>query len=284
MENKWYYAIEKKPVGPVDEKEFLKLIENGTIMSDTLVWQPGMKEWKSSSQVSFSKAPEADTEEKVESETAVVHAPAKEIETEYETIDGIEDDSEDIPETCSQCGKTIPRQDMVYYKGQWVCPSCSPIIIEKPGNSLKPSVEMVYADFWIRAGAKIIDILILWSIGILVAIFLGAFISPAQSAEDSMVFPVLANMLQLVIAVSYTTYFLGTYAATPGKMVCHLKVVTPGGEKVTYSQACLRYFAEIVSSLIFCIGYLMAIFDAERRTLHDRIAGTRVIKNPRKVA
>jgi uncharacterized RDD family membrane protein YckC len=150
---------------------------------------------------------------------------------------------------------------------------------EKPPDSTIMPSGLQYANFWVRAGAKIIDIFILWTIGIMVSFFLGFFISPTYDMENSMTFPILANFFQLIIAISYTTYFLGKYSATPGKMACHLKVVTPDGGKVTYSQAAYRYFAEIISSLIFCIGYLMAIFDIERRTLHDRIAGTRVVRH-----
>ncbi|HET6371045.1 MAG TPA: RDD family protein, partial [Nitrospiria bacterium] len=46
--------------------------------------------------------------------------------------------------------------------------------------------------------------------------------------------------------------------------------------------ACGRYFAEILSGIILCIGYIMAAFDDEKRALHDRICGTRVIKKPGK--
>lgn len=274
METKWYYAIDKKPVGPLNENEFLQLIGNGTIAAETLVWQPGMTEWKSLSEISLPEPGEnAQADEKSDAENTPVSLAPEEIETEYEPVDDVEN--------CSRCGKEISKSELIYLNGQQLCPSCNTGLFKKPEEETKPTEEMIYADFWIRAGAKIIDVLILWAIGILVTIFLGFFMSPVQYSEDSMAFPILANMFQLIIAVSYTTYFLGKYAATPGKMVCHLKVVTPGGGKVSYHQACLRYFAEIVSSLIFCIGYLMAIFDAERRTLHDRMAGTRVIKYPR---
>ena len=39
-----------------------------------------------------------------------------------------------------------------------------------------------------------------------------------------------------------------------------------------------RYFAEILSGMICYIGYFMALFDEERRTLHDRLCGTLVVR------
>jgi uncharacterized RDD family membrane protein YckC len=250
---KWYYAERKKPFGPIDEKEFQSMINNGIIMPDTLVWRSGMKEWKPLSEVSLTETTDTKEPDKIEEPTETkAEEPAKtkaveekmfeEVETDYETVENL-------------------------------------TMTEEPSGSMILAGKMQYADFWVRAGAKIIDIFILWTIGLMVTFFLGFFVSPTYDPEVSMTFPLLANMVQLIIAVTYTTYFLGKYSATPGKMACHLKVVTPDGGKVSYSQACYRYFAEIISSLIFGIGYLIAIFDIERRTLHDRIAGTRVVRN-----
>ncbi len=266
---KWYYAERKKPFGPIDEKEFQGLIESGTITPDTLVWRSGMKEWKPLSEVYMTEV--ADNREKPEIEEPAEVKAVEEVETEYEHVENLAD--------CSQCGKEFDGHEMIFYRNQWICPSCKTLMTEKPSDSTIMPSGMQYANFWVRAGAKIIDIFILWTIGMLVSFFLGFFISPTYDMENSMTFPILANFFQLIIAISYTTYFLGKYSATPGKMACHLKVVTPDGGKVTYSQAAYRYFAEIISSLIFCIGYLMAIFDIERRTLHDRIAGTRVVRH-----
>jgi uncharacterized RDD family membrane protein YckC len=268
---KWYYAERKKPFGPIDEKEFQGLIEHGIIMPDTLVWRSGMKEWKPLSEVNLTKEV-PDPKEIAETEKPAEFKSVEEVETEYESVESLSD--------CSQCGKEFDRHEMIFYRNQWICPPCKALLTEKPQDSTTIEAGgLQYAGFWVRAGAKVIDIFILWTIGMLISIFLGFFISPTYDPEVSMTFPILANLFQIVIAVTYTTYFLGKYSATPGKMACHLKVVTPDGGKVSYSQACYRYFAEIISSLIFCIGYLIAIFDAERRTLHDRIAGTRVVRN-----
>ena len=68
MEKKWYYVIDKKPVGPVDEDDFLQLIENGTILAETLVWKPGMKEWKPLSDIRIPEPSKVDAETETETE------------------------------------------------------------------------------------------------------------------------------------------------------------------------------------------------------------------------
>ena len=53
--------------------------------------------------------------------------------------------------------------------------------------------------------------------------------------------------------------------------------VTPTGAPISSGQALGRSAAEILSRLICLIGYIMAAFDSEKRTLHDHIASTRVV-------
>jgi len=89
--------------------------------------------------------------------------------------------------------------------------------------------------------------------------------------------PVLM-LLQYVIPASYDAWFVGKYAATPGKMVCKLKVILADGGRVGYPRAFGRHFAKWISSMILFIGFIMAAFDDERRTLHDRICETRVVR------
>jgi uncharacterized RDD family membrane protein YckC len=58
-----------------------------------------------------------------------------------------------------------------------------------------------------------------------------------------------------------------------------LRVVGADGANVSWGRAIGRFFGEWVTGMIpFWIGYLIAAFDPERRTVHDHIAGTRVIR------
>ena len=48
---------------------------------------------------------------------------------------------------------------------------------------------------------------------------------------------------------------------------------------MSYMNQWAQTFAEVVNGLIpFYIGYIIAAFDSQKRTVHDHIAGTRVIK------
>ncbi len=41
----WYYVRNNQRIGPVDEAAIISLIQNGTILRQTLVWKEGMADW-----------------------------------------------------------------------------------------------------------------------------------------------------------------------------------------------------------------------------------------------
>lgn len=173
---------------------------------------------------------------------------------------------------CSECGMEFSDDELIRFGDTLVCAKCKPLFVQRLREGVPVAGEMVYAGFWIRAGAKIIDGIILSIVGLALG-FVGSLITSSVAGRS-----ILQNVLSIVLDIAYVTYFLGTYSATPGKMACGLKVVRPDGERISYARACGRSLAEFVSSLILGIGYLMVIFDEEKRALHDRICDTRVVK------
>ena len=202
---------------------------------------------------------------------------------------------QDIPDTttdgrtsrkvknCSECGMVYFDDELIQFGDALVCGKCKPLFVQKLKEGVTVSGEMVYAGFWIRVGAKIIDVIILYALGFVVALLGGLFIasSPSSGGPFSTRFiagNIFIALLSWVIRIAYPVYFVGKYSATLGKMACGLKVVRPDGEKISYARACGRAFAEGLSSLILGIGYIMVALDEEKRSLHDRVCDTRVIR------
>ena len=163
---------------------------------------------------------------------------------------------------------------MIRYKDSWVCAECKPRFFQRVKEGAVLPGTMVYGGFWIRFVAKVVDGIIVGVVNQLLVVVLGSAIGSSQ--EPAAFFVVW--ILSMVLPAVYTTFFLGKYGATLGKMACGLKVVTADGGKVSYGRALGRHLAEILSSLILLIGYIMAAFDEQKRTLHDHICSTRVIK------
>jgi uncharacterized RDD family membrane protein YckC len=135
---------------------------------------------------------------------------------------------------------------------------------------------MSYAGFGIRFGAKFLD-------GIIVGVPAMAlqYVIAQQMGLPMFTAPLWARTgVGMVLGGSYYTFFVGKFGATPGKMAAKLLIVNPDGSKVSYAKALGRFFSsEYVSGILtLCIGYLIMIWDPEKRTLHDRICSTRVIR------
>lgn len=60
-----------------------------------------------------------------------------------------------------------------------------------------------------------------------------------------------------------------------------LRLVAGSHAPVTKRQAAIRYFAALGGSFALGLGFLWALVDRDRRFLHDRLAGTRILEIPR---
>jgi uncharacterized RDD family membrane protein YckC len=173
---------------------------------------------------------------------------------------------------CTICRNEFAESDVVKLGEHSVCAECKPVFIQRLREGLPiSSSERVYGGFWIRVAAQVLDWIILWIVGYVIGLLVTLLMEPIPGM-------VLRNVLSVIINVGYVTYFIGGYGATPGKMACGLKVIRADGGKVSYGRALGRTFAQGLSGLLLCIGYIMVAFDEEKRGLHDRICDTRVVK------
>lgn len=81
----------------------------------------------------------------------------------------------------------------------------------------------------------------------------------------------------LGLNVAYLTVFTANGGQTLGKMATGLRVEATEGA-LTLSGAVVRVAAAIAGGLAAGVGFLPALFRADRRAVHDQIAHTRVVK------
>jgi len=84
-------------------------------------------------------------------------------------------------------------------------------------------------------------------------------------------------LMAVIVNAGYFTFFHCATGQTPGKMILGLKVVGKDGRPLTLGRSFLRWFSYFLSALPFMLGYLIVLFDRQKRALHDRVAGTCVI-------
>jgi uncharacterized RDD family membrane protein YckC len=138
-------------------------------------------------------------------------------------------------------------------------------------ESLPTQSEVVYAGFWERFAAYILDALIAGFVGVVVAgICVGIFRSPG-----------LGQLINLVCGVAYfAAQEASQKRATLGKRAIGLHVITTDGRQLSLGRAIGRYFARLISAFTLMIGYLMQPFTEKRQTLHDMITDTIVVRDP----
>jgi len=143
--------------------------------------------------------------------------------------------------------------------------------------------DIVYAGFFVRLSAYIIDCII---VGIaLLVIRIPKFIIYMMNPDIFFVKPILFkfSIFDIVIYLLGLTYFVLMtyyYGGTLGKKLFKLKVCKATDEKlslftVIYRESIGRY----LSGLILFIGYIMIGIDSKKRALHDILSDTLVVYN-----
>lgn len=87
-------------------------------------------------------------------------------------------------------------------------------------------------------------------------------------------------VLLLVIYVFFVGYWVGK-GRTLGMQSWGLQLETAAGQRPTFLQASIRFFAAILSWLPVGLGFLWQLWDKDRLAWHDRLSGTRLMHYPR---
>lgn len=85
-------------------------------------------------------------------------------------------------------------------------------------------------------------------------------------------------VIEWLIGFFYFSYWPSTrFQGTIGKFAIGAKITDANGNRLSYLHLVGRVFAQMLSSLLLIIGYIMIAFHAKKRGLHDMIADTYVV-------
>lgn len=82
----------------------------------------------------------------------------------------------------------------------------------------------------------------------------------------------------LMVVAGYFIWFWTHGGRTLAMKTWRLRVISADGNPLSLKQAALRFMLAMIGISCLGIGILWAWFDAEGQFLHDRVAGTRLIK------
>ena len=142
----------------------------------------------------------------------------------------------------------------------------------------------VYAGFWLRFAAYLVDTLLLS----LVFFPLGFIVGLVMAATDNNQNPELMlgvngilNVGSILVTWLYSSLLeSSSWQGTVGKKLIGLRVTDLNGHRISFGNATGRYFAKILSSMICLVGFIMVAFTEKRQGLHDQLAGTLVVTGP----
>jgi uncharacterized RDD family membrane protein YckC len=260
----WYYVNQGKQAGPVDDAQLAELRRTGVVQADTLIWREGMANWEPYSTAFVEPQPVG---EGVATSSQTPAFPATTVAEAPQAV-------------CSECGRMFAKDSMIRYGTVHVCANCKPVFMQKLAEGARINTGALnYAGFWIRFAAYFLDQILLSVVSLGMGFVAGLIMGVAFGNEPTaiIILQIVLFVIQMGIAISYEVILTTKYGATLGKMACKLAVVTPDGGPITYGRSFGRFFSKIVSSLTCLIGYIMAGFDEEKRSLHDRMCNTRVV-------
>jgi uncharacterized RDD family membrane protein YckC len=127
-----------------------------------------------------------------------------------------------------------------------------------------------------RLAAGLLDLGLLAGIA-LVVVYLTLRLAGLTSAELDMVPPLPLAAFLIGLAAAYLAAFTACGGQTLGKMALGVRVVADDGA-VPPGAAALRAVTSLAGAALGGLGFLPALFDGDHRGLHDRLAGTRVVR------
>lgn len=190
--------------------------------------------------------------------------------------------------TCPACGLQQPAGDscqgcgIVYEKWQRRQHEISQSPLSAETAPEPSAAELPKAGFWVRVIASVVDSILVTVVQMVLGFILGltaGLTGGDLSGEGNLMLGLTTGLFGMVLAVAYYVFFTGYCGQTPGKMAVRIKVIRTDGADIGYGSAFLREtLGKFISSILLGIGYLMVAFDSQKQGLHDKIAGTYVIK------
>jgi len=96
--------------------------------------------------------------------------------------------------------------------------------------------------------------------------------------EENLLLKLSLQLYFYSIRQFFFVWFWVNDGGTLGMKTWKIKIINNNGNNISYKQALIRFNVAIISLIIFGLGFMMAIFNKEKKCLHDIISKTILIK------
>lgn len=152
-----------------------------------------------------------------------------------------------------------------------------PELCELLGIKAQTRKPQYFASLDVRLLAIVIDYFLVFAIYCVLATIAVLFINE----RDDRITVALAGLA--IIPITKLVYSTVTEASsrqgTYGKVLMGLKVSDESGSAISLPQAAVRNLSKLLCVATLGLGYAFGFFDKKQQCLHDKIAGTLVIKD-----
>jgi uncharacterized RDD family membrane protein YckC len=140
------------------------------------------------------------------------------------------------------------------------------------------AIVLTSAPFLVRIAAMIYESLLVTAVVFVAAL---PFLYLVGNAETGWRHYAFQLYLVGVMFAYFSTFWLRS-GQTLAMKTWRIRLVSQNGDTLTLKQAALRFILALFGLLLAGVGFWWALFDRDGQFLHDRIAGTRLVRVPRK--
>lgn len=176
---------------------------------------------------------------------------------------------------CARCEIPFCPDCLVEISGRPYCLMCKSEQLLDVRSGVDRS-QVQYATILRRFGAIVLDSLL---VVIPMYTVIGLIVFLVSNGKEAN--PLFINLISIpfgLLSLVYEGLMLQfKNGQTLGKMALKVRVVRPDGSPMTPGQAWGRVVMRTVLGCLWIVDYIPAFFTLEKTTLHDMVAGTRVV-------
>jgi uncharacterized RDD family membrane protein YckC len=176
---------------------------------------------------------------------------------------------------CARCGTPFCPDCLVEISGRPYCLTCKSEQLLDVRSGVDRS-QVLYATILRRFGAIFLDGLLM-AIPVYTIMGIFVFLPAFRGETPSPLFNFVSIPLSFISLLYEGLMLSNKNGQTLGKMAMKVRVVRPDGSPISTGQAWGRVVMRTVLGCMVIVDYIPAFFTQEKTTLHDMVAGTRVV-------
>ena len=157
----------------------------------------------------------------------------------------------------------------------WTPPPPAP---PPPGG---PAPGLVYAGFWVRSAAFIVDSCLIAIVMFVILVPFGVplFVTREVLGRLTVELHPTSSTVNTLLSAALFIGFWARFGQTPGMMLFNLRVLrAEDGKPIDFVIAAVRYLGLLVSLAVILLGVIWVAFDRNKQGWHDKLVRTVVVR------